>query len=70
MLLTGEMAKYQIQDRIREAEQDHASRTARVERDGGRTAVVRRVGSGLLAVIGGRRRKATPTSSPVGIPLA
>jgi hypothetical protein len=69
-MLTGEMAKYQIQDRIRSAEQDRVSRTAHIDRNGGPTAVVRRVGSGLLAVVGGRRRKATPTSSPVGIPLA
>lgn len=68
-MLTGEMAKYQIQDRIRAADQDRVSRPAHVDRDGGRTAVVRRVGSGLLAVVVGRRRKATPTSSTVGIPL-
>jgi hypothetical protein len=68
-MLTGEIAKYQIQDRIRAAEQARASRSAHVDREGGRTAVVRKVGSGLLAAVVGRRRKATPTSSAVGIPL-
>jgi hypothetical protein len=65
-MLSGEIAKHQIQDRIRAAEQDRLSRTARVDR-GRRThaVVVRRVGSGLLASIVGRRRKATPTSAGV-----
>jgi hypothetical protein len=68
-MLSGDIAKYQIQDRIRAAEQDRLSRSTRVERDHARTAAVRRVGSGLLAAVVGRRRKATPTSSTVGIPL-
>jgi hypothetical protein len=69
-MLSGDIAKYQIQDRIRAAEQDRASRSKHVDRDHARTAVVRKVGSGLLAAVVGRRRKATPTSSAVGIPLA
>lgn len=62
-MLTGEIAKYQIQDRIRAAERDRLSGPARAGRAGGRTAVVRVVGSGLLAAVAGRRRKATPTSA-------
>jgi hypothetical protein len=58
-MLTGEIAKYQIQDRIRAAERDRVSRPAHARR----TAVVRVVGSGLLAAVAGRRRKATPTSA-------
>jgi hypothetical protein len=68
-MLTGDIAKYQIQDRIREAEQDRASRSPRPGRAGGRAAVVRRVGSGLFGAAFGRRRKTTPTSSRLGIPL-
>jgi hypothetical protein len=69
-MLAGEMAKYQIEDRIRAAEQDRAaSRSPRPSRAGGRAAVVRRVGSGLFAAAFGRRRKTTPTASRVGIPL-
>jgi hypothetical protein len=62
-MLSGDIAKYQIQDRIRAAEQDRVSRSTRVDRDRVRTAAVRRVGSGLLAAVVGRRRKATPTSA-------
>lgn len=69
-MLTGEVAKYQIQDRIRAAEQDRVSRSTRVDRAIGRTAVVRRVGSGLLAAVVGRRRKATATSASIGARLA
>ncbi|MEO8422373.1 MAG: hypothetical protein ABI595_00500 [Actinomycetota bacterium] len=68
-MLTGEMAKYQIEDRIRAADRDRISKSTRAAHDRGRTAVVRQVGSGLLAAVVGRRRKATPTSSTVGIPL-
>ena len=66
MQLTGEIAKYQIEDRIRAAEHD---RSARRDRDRGRTASVRQVGSGLLAAVAGRRRKATPTSAAIGVRL-
>ncbi|MGZ5214622.1 MAG: hypothetical protein ACXWEN_12850 [Actinomycetota bacterium] len=69
-MLTREIAKYQIQDRIRAAEQDRASRATRVHRDHGRTAVVRRVGSGLFAAVVGSRRKATPTAAPAEVRLA
>jgi hypothetical protein len=64
-MLSGDIAKHQIQDRIRAAEQDRLSRTARVDNGRARGAVVRRVGSGLLAAIVGRRRKVTPTSAGV-----
>ena len=69
-MLSGDIAKYQIQDRIRAAEQDRISRSNRVERDHVRTAAVRKVGSGLLAAVVGRRRKATPTSAATGVRLA
>jgi hypothetical protein len=69
-MLTGEIAKYQIQDRICAAGQDRASRPTHAGTDHGRTAVVRRVGSGLLAAVVGPRRKATPTSAAIGVPLA
>lgn len=68
-MLSGDIAKYQIQDRIRAAEQDRLSRSAHAAPERGRAPVVRRVGSGLLAAVVGPRRKATPTSSAVGIPL-
>ncbi len=69
-MLTGEIAKYQIEDRIRAAEQDRTSRSTRVDRTRRRTPVVRRVGSGLLASVVGRGRKATPTSAAVGARVA
>jgi hypothetical protein len=67
-MLTGEMAKYQIQDRVHAAERDRAAASIRIDRDRGRTAIVRKVGSGLLAVVVGRR-KAAPTSAAIGIRL-
>ena len=69
-MLSGEMAKYQIQDRVRAAEQDRVAASVCVDRARRRTPVVRRVGSGLLASVLGRRRKATPTSGGVGVRLA
>jgi hypothetical protein len=69
-MLSGDIAKYQIQDRIRAAEQDRVSRSKQVGRDHVRTAVVRSVGSGLLAAVVGRRRKATPTSAATEVRLA
>jgi hypothetical protein len=69
-MLSGDIAKYQIQDRIRAAEQDRASRSTRVDRDRVRTPVVRRATSGLLAAVVGRRRKATPTSAAAEVRLA
>jgi hypothetical protein len=67
-MLTGEIAKYQIQDRVRAAAQDRAAASIRVDRDRGPTATVRRVGSGLLAAVVGRR-KASPTSATIGVRL-
>jgi hypothetical protein len=69
-MLTGEMAKYQIQYRIRSAEQDRSSRRAMAASEETRTPVVRRVGSGLLAAVVGPRRKAIPTSSMIEAGLA
>lgn len=65
-MLTGEMAKCQIEDRIRAAERDHAAASIRVDHDGGPITVVRRVGSGLLAAVVGRR-KISPTSAGIRI---
>jgi hypothetical protein len=48
---TGDMAKYQIQDRIRAAEIDRRSREATAGRTRVRRAAVRRIGSGLLSVV-------------------
>jgi hypothetical protein len=69
-MLTREVAKYQIQDRIGEAERDRAGRSAQVERRRARATAVRKVGSGMLASVVGRRRKTTPTTTPIGLPLA
>jgi hypothetical protein len=65
-MLTGEIAKYQIQDRVRAAEHDRAAASIRVDRDRGRTGIARRAGSGLLAVIS-RRRKVAPSSTAIDI---
>jgi hypothetical protein len=68
-MLTREIAKYQIQDRVGDAERDRAGRSAQVDRRRARAEAVRRVGSGMLASVAGRRRKTTPTASPIGLPL-
>ena len=68
-MLTGEMAKYQIQDRVREAEQGRLASSTRIRRDRSRSAAVRSVGSGLLAVATGLRRKTNPTTSPLSVKL-
>lgn len=68
-MLTREMAKYQIQDRVREAEHARLARSSRIRRDRSRPAVVRSVASGLLAVATGLRRKTTPTVSPLSVKL-
>ncbi len=68
-MLTREIAKYQIQDRIGDAQRDRAGRSAQVDRRRARAAAVRQVGSGMLASVVGRRRKTTPTSTPIGLPL-
>jgi hypothetical protein len=68
-MLSREVAKYQIQDRIGEAQRDRAGRSLQVHRRQARARSVRLVGSGLLASVVGRRRKTTPTSTPIGLPL-
>jgi hypothetical protein len=68
-MLTREIARYQIQDRIGDAQRDRAGRSAQIERRRTRATAVRKVGSGMLASIVGRRRKTTPTSTPIGLPL-
>ena len=68
-MLTREIAKYQIQDRVEAAQRDRAGRSAQADRRRVRATAVREVGSGLLASVIGRRRKTTPTSTPVGLPL-
>ena len=67
-MLTGEIAKYQIQDRVHAAERDRAAASIRVDRDRGRLAVVRKMGGALLTAVVGRR-STSPTSAAVGIRL-
>lgn len=67
-MLTGEIAKYQIQDRVNAAARDRAATSVRADRDRGRTAIVRMVGSGRLAAVVGRR-KASVASRAIGIRL-
>ena len=66
-MLTGEIAKHQIQDRIRAAERDRVARSGRGNRDRGRIPVVRRVGSGLLATLVGYRRNSSSTSAAIEV---
>jgi len=66
-MLTGEMAKYQIQDRIREAEQGRLAKSSQVRRSRARSAATRNVASGLLAFATGLRRKTTPTVTQVSV---
>ena len=68
-MLTREIAKYQIQDRVEAAQRDRAGRAAQIDRRRARATAVRKVGSGMLASVVGRRRKTTPTSAPIGLPL-
>ena len=68
-MLTREIAKYQIQDRVGDAERHRLGRSAQVDRRRVRVEATRRVASGMLASVVGRRRKTTPTSSPIGLPL-
>ncbi len=63
-MLSGDIAKYQIQDRVRAAEMDRVARSAKLRRAGGTRAAVRKVGSGLLAVVAGVRIHATPSDLP------
>jgi hypothetical protein len=66
-MLTGEIAKHQIQDRIRAAERDRVARSSHGYRDRGRTPVVRRVGSGLLAAVVVYRRNTSSTSAAIEV---
>ncbi len=50
-MLTGEMAKYQIQDRVREAEAFRMSRSTRAGRRGAERSRARRIVSHALAVV-------------------
>lgn len=63
-MLTGDVAKYQIQDRIRAAEMDRVARDAQVRRGRGTRIAVRRIGSGMLAVVSGVRLHATTKDLP------
>jgi hypothetical protein len=63
-MLSGDVAKYQIQDRIRAAEMDRVARDAQLRRGGGSRAAVRKLGSGLMAVVGGVRLHASPKDLP------
>jgi hypothetical protein len=58
-MLTGDIAKYQVQDRIRAAEMERTARAAMRNRTGAKQAAVRRIGSGLMAVVSAIR----PTGS-------
>jgi len=66
-MLTGEMAKYQIQDRVRQAEQARIAGRSPTQRSVDRTAVVRNVASGLLAAAAGLRRRPASTVAPIGV---
>jgi hypothetical protein len=63
-MLSGDVAKYQIQDRIRAAEMDRTAREAQLRRGGGTRAAVRKVGSGLMAVVSSVRVHASPKDLP------
>jgi hypothetical protein len=63
-MFSGDIAKYQIQDRIRAAEMDRTARQAQLRRGGGPGVAVRKVGSSLLAVVAGVRLHATPRELP------
>jgi len=68
-MLTREIAKYQIQDRVGDAQRHRLGRSAQVDRPRVRAQAVRQVASGMLASIVGRRRKTTPRTTPIGLPL-
>jgi hypothetical protein len=65
-MLSGDMARYQIEDRIREAKRDRVARSVRKDRSPQRAAVTRRVGSGFLAAVTWpkRARQAPPVVRP------
>lgn len=68
-VLTGEIAKYQIQDRVEAAERDRAAHTLHVRRRRERAPAVRTVASGLLASVVGSRRKTTRAPAPIELPI-
>ncbi len=49
-MLSGEMARYQIADRVREAEADRLARSTRRARSSDRTGLGRRVGRAFAAL--------------------
>lgn len=65
-MLSGEIAKYQIEDRVREAKRDRVARSVRKDRSPQRVPVTRRVGSGFLAAVTWpkRARQAPPVVRP------
>ena len=50
-MFTGEMAKYQIQDRIREAEAYRAARSTNAGRAAARQSRIRKIASSALAAV-------------------
>ena len=50
-MLTGEMAKYQIQDRVREAEAYRAARSTNAGRAAERQSRIRKIASSALAAV-------------------
>jgi hypothetical protein len=50
-MLNGEMAKYQLRDRIREAEAERTSRLTRRSRMADERGYVRRVGRAAIAAV-------------------
>jgi hypothetical protein len=67
-MLTGEVAKYQIQDRIRAAEMDRVSKAAMGNRGGRSRVAVRKVGSGILAAVASLRSNTGATTVPRTVP--
>ena len=65
-MLSGDIAKYQIQDRIRGAESERLGRAAMTGGTRVKRAAVRRVGSGLVAVVAAIRpgRRAAAERQP------
>lgn len=68
-MLSGDLAKYQIQDRIRAAEMDRTARQAQLRRGGHTRVAVRRIGSGVMAIVAGVRVHATPKDLPASSQL-
>jgi hypothetical protein len=68
-MLSGDVARYQIEDRIRAAQMDRTARDAQLRRGGGSRAAVRKLGSGLMAVVGGVRLHGAPKELPASSQL-